>query len=282
VGSYPYGLDVIGLLMMIYAVHERTTWLCFWGMSSCTECQMQHWVAVHKFECHGPEPGSPGSLDTDSQTFSEVHSPGISRSENHRVFVDFTDTSNVNEVGPPAQVLLNPDGPTQMQQKLQSWTVTSNGQQRAKVKKVCWEKLTWKLLSTFGFALSNPQTVLNSSAQYGYKEYLSKVDNAQLRRSLARFRCANHKLQIELGRQVKPVKVPVQQRYCKLCDLGAVEDEDHFLLVCPAYQSVRERFRGSLPLTAITPLAELLSCQQQGILARFLVQCRTVRSELLH
>jgi hypothetical protein len=123
---------------------------------------------------------------------------------------------------------------------------------------------------------------LNSSAQYGYKEYLSRVDNAQLRRSLARFRCANHKLQIELGRQVKLVKVPVQQRYCKLCDLGAVEDEDHFLLVCPTYQSVRERFRGSLPLTAITPMAELLSCQQQGILARFLVQCQTVRSELLH
>ncbi len=123
--------------------------------------------------------------------------------------------------------------------------------------------------------------VLNSSAQYGYKEYLSRVDNAHLRRSLAHFRCANHKLQIELGRQVKPVKVQ-QQRYCKLCNLGAVEDEDHFLLVCPAYQSVRERFRSSLPLTAITPLAELLSYQQQGILARFLMQCQTVRSELLH
>jgi hypothetical protein len=35
---------------------------------------------------------------------------------------------------------------------------------------------------------------LNSSAQYGYKEYLSRVDNAQLRRSLACFHCANHKL----------------------------------------------------------------------------------------
>jgi hypothetical protein len=114
---------------------------------------------------------------------------------------------------------------------------------------------------------------LNSSAQYGYKEYFSKVNNAQLRRSLARFRCANHKLQIKLGRQVKPVKVLVQQRYCKLCNLGAVEDEDYFLLVCLAYQSVQERFRGSLPLIAITPLAKLLSCQQQGILARFLVQC---------
>jgi hypothetical protein len=50
---------------------------------------------------------------------------------------------------------------------------------------------------------------LNSSAQYGYKEYLSRVDNAHLRRSLAHFRCANHKLQIELGRQVKPMKVLV-------------------------------------------------------------------------
>jgi hypothetical protein len=112
---------------------------------------------------------------------------------------------------------------------------------------------------------------LNSSAQYGYKEYLSMVDNAHLRRSLARFCCANHKLQVELGRQVKPVKVSVQQHYCKLCNLGAVEDEDHFLLVCPAYQSVRKMFRGSLPLTVITPLA-----------ARFLVQCQTVRSKLLH
>ncbi|CAM6046114.1 unnamed protein product [Sphagnum compactum] len=118
-------------------------------MSSCTECQMEHWVAVHKFECQGPETGSPGSLDTDSGTFSEVHSSGISRSENHKVFVDFTDTSNVNEVGPPAQVLLNPEGPTRMQQKLPSWTVTSNGQQRAKAKKhffdtcisFCWKNI---------------------------------------------------------------------------------------------------------------------------------------------
>jgi len=92
---------------------------------------MQHWVAVHKFECHSPQTGSPGSLDTDSRTFSEVHSPGISRSENHMVFVDFTDTSNVNEVRPPTQVLLNPDGRTPMQQKLPSWTLTSNGQLRA-------------------------------------------------------------------------------------------------------------------------------------------------------
>ncbi len=120
---------------MIYAVHERTIWLCFWGMSSCTECQMQHSVAVHKFQCHDLETGSLGSLDTDSRTFSEVHSPGISRSENNKVFIDFIDTRNVNEVGPPAQVLLNPHGATRMQQKLPFfdcdlyWATTCKGKE---------------------------------------------------------------------------------------------------------------------------------------------------------
>jgi hypothetical protein len=107
----------------------------FGGCPVVQNVKMQHWVAVHKFECHGSKTGSPGSLDTDSWTLSEVHSPGSSRSDNHKVFVDFTDGSNVNEVGPPAQVLLNLDGPTLMQQKLPSLTV--DGQQRAKPKKVC-------------------------------------------------------------------------------------------------------------------------------------------------
>ncbi|KAH9566200.1 hypothetical protein CY35_04G118700 [Sphagnum magellanicum] len=117
---------------MIYAVHEHTLGHVFGGcpVVQNVKCSI---VAVHKFECHGPKTGS---LDTDSWTFSEVHSPGSSRSENHKVFVDFTDGSNVNEVGPPAQVLLNPDGPTLMQQKLPSLTV--DGQQHAKPKKLRW------------------------------------------------------------------------------------------------------------------------------------------------
>jgi hypothetical protein len=93
----------------------------FGGCPVVQNVKMQHWVAIHKFECHGSKTGSPGSLDT--------------RSDNHKVFVDFTDGSNVNEVGPPAEVLLNLGGPTLMQQKLPSLTV--DGQQRAKPKKVC-------------------------------------------------------------------------------------------------------------------------------------------------
>jgi hypothetical protein len=120
----------------------------------------------------------------------------------------------------------------------------------------------------------------NSTAQYGAKPYLSAVANVQLRSSLARFRCANHKLAIEVGRHAKPVKVPIELRQCRLCSLGAIEDEDHFLLVCPAYQHVRERFRGQLPLSPTTLLPELLGCQQQNAVARFIVQCLNTRTEL--
>jgi hypothetical protein len=45
-----------------------------------------------------------------------------------------------------------------------------------------------------------------------------------------------------------------------MCSLEAIEDEDHFLLVCPAYEHVRNMFREQLPLGPVTPVQELLSC----------------------
>jgi hypothetical protein len=37
-----------------------------------------------------------------------------------------------------------------------------------------------------------------------------------------------------------------QERFCRGCDLGKVEDEEHLLLVCPSTQKVRERFCSTL------------------------------------
>ena len=76
---------------------------------------------------------------------------------------------------------------------------------------------------------------LYSTSAYGFQSYLSLVNNVQLRKCLSRFRCSNHCLEIENGRRTKPFKTPICERLCKKCSLGAVEDEDHFLLVCPAY-----------------------------------------------
>jgi len=63
-----------------------------------------------------------------------------------------------------------------------------------------------------------------------------------------------------------------------MCSLEAIEDEDHFLLVCPAYEHVRNTFREQLPLGPVMPVQELLSCQDQSSLARFLEQCLQYRN----
>ena len=46
---------------------------------------------------------------------------------------------------------------------------------------------------------------------------------------------------IEKGRHCKP-KLPIEQRLCTLCDCQAVEDENHFLCVCNAYDDLRKDF----------------------------------------
>ena len=44
---------------------------------------------------------------------------------------------------------------------------------------------------------------------------------------------------IEEGRQKG---IPREPRICKSCDLGCVEDEYHFVIICPAYKNLRKMF----------------------------------------
>ena len=43
---------------------------------------------------------------------------------------------------------------------------------------------------------------------------------------------------IEEGRQKG---IPRELRICKSCDSGCVEDEYHFVIICPAFQYLRKR-----------------------------------------
>ena len=36
--------------------------------------------------------------------------------------------------------------------------------------------------------------------------------------------------------------IPRELRLCKSCDLGCVEDEYHLVIICPAYENLREKF----------------------------------------
>jgi hypothetical protein len=113
---------------------------------------MQHWVAVHKFECHQLKPGSPGSLDADGGTVTSevVLSPGSSGSENHKGFANFIGTSSVNGVGPPVPMCYL--GHT-IPSRLPSSIVLSDGQQ-SKPKKILFsydyftELFNWDMLNS--------------------------------------------------------------------------------------------------------------------------------------
>jgi len=109
------------------------------------------------------------------------------------------------------------------------------------------------------------------------------ITNVQLRQSLSRFRCSNHCLEVECGRHAKLESVPRRNRVCRMCSLGAVEDEDHLLLVCPAQYDIRCKFGQQLgkQLTPCSLPLELMHSATQKAIALYLVSCLDNMSVLL-
>ena len=71
---------------------------------------------------------------------------------------------------------------------------------------------------------------------YSMEPYLTKIKNPSIRRTFSKFRISNHKLLIERGRYEN---IPRENRLCKVCNSGEIEDEYHFTLTCPEYIDLR-------------------------------------------
>ena len=72
----------------------------------------------------------------------------------------------------------------------------------------------------------------------GFEPYLSEIKNVSLRTKTTKLRLSNHKLMIEVGRHQGINK---DNRFCPFCP-GHVEDEYHFLFLCPTYKAQRDIF----------------------------------------
>ena len=72
----------------------------------------------------------------------------------------------------------------------------------------------------------------------GFEPYLSEIKNVSLRTKTTKFRLSNHKLMIEVGRHQGINK---NNRYCPFCP-ERVENEYHFLFICPTYKVQRDIF----------------------------------------
>lgn len=67
--------------------------------------------------------------------------------------------------------------------------------------------------------------------------YLTNIDNKQHRKLITQLRLSSHNLNIESKRGT--IQNP-NDRKCHMCNLSEIEDEKHFLVICPAYADVRE------------------------------------------
>ena len=91
------------------------------------------------------------------------------------------------------------------------------------------------------------RTFLKFKKEYCQETYLLHSKNLNHLTALARLRMSSHTLAIETGRHSKP-KIAKENRLCKNCDLNEVEDEQHFLLRCTLYDTLR---RNLLKVTAL-------------------------------
>ena len=81
---------------------------------------------------------------------------------------------------------------------------------------------------------SNFIVCLNTNLTLKHILIISLFQNIEL--LLPKFRASAHKLAIETGRYNI---IPENDRLCIYCNMGAVENEFHFLLACPKYRDLR-------------------------------------------
>ncbi|MCG8049040.1 MAG: hypothetical protein N0E48_26130, partial [Candidatus Thiodiazotropha endolucinida] len=69
--------------------------------------------------------------------------------------------------------------------------------------------------------------------------YLEKLVNVKHRRAITKLRLSSHNLLIETGRHRQ---IERADRKCVYCNLNDIEDELHFILICPQYTDIRQLF----------------------------------------
>ena len=103
---------------------------------------------------------------------------------------------------------------------------------------------------------------------YDMERYLN-LKNFEIRRAISRLRLSSHKLAIVTG---KWYKIEKENRHCKFCPLGSIEDEFHFLLNCDSFSELRKstlqeiKESENIDLSKGNPIKKLRDLFSQGLL----------------
>ena len=97
---------------------------------------------------------------------------------------------------------------------------------------------------------------------YECENYLLTIKDFKIRKCFTKFRVSNHVLAIEKGRHHN---ISVNDRICDKCNLGLIEDEAHFLMVCDntMYDGARAQLFSVLDNLGINrDFISILSCEK--------------------
>ena len=75
---------------------------------------------------------------------------------------------------------------------------------------------------------------------FEYESYLDIIPG-KLRTYIVKLRVSVHPLKIQTGRYARN-NIPRHERYCECCNLNDIEDEYHFVCICPTYLNIRNKF----------------------------------------
>ena len=85
---------------------------------------------------------------------------------------------------------------------------------------------------------SKLSTYISFKTNFELEPYFNYLNIRKFRYYYSSFRCSSHQLMIEKGRYLG---LDRSQRLCPICKSG-IEDEFHFMLICPLYKSLREKY----------------------------------------
>ena len=79
--------------------------------------------------------------------------------------------------------------------------------------------------------------IIDFKTRFHVEPYLQMQDRIA-RRTLAKFRCSDHTLEMEFGRHKG---VPEKDRIYRRCSVNCIENDEHFLLTCNAYDEPHDK-----------------------------------------
>ena len=127
------------------------------------------------------------------------------------------------------------------------------------------------------------RTYVTFKSELHVEDYLYYVTNRRSRSLLGQFRMGILPLYVETGRFNN---TPLERRVCTCCSLNEIEDEYHFLMICPKYDNLRHNLFSKITdinlnvLSERDKFAKILKFYQK-YLANYIVEAFEIRQKLV-